>query len=89
MSSNINKSDKCLTPSLARAYEVLKMIVESKESVSASAVARQWAIPRTTALRILHTLCREGLLACEGHRYRAGGDLFRLRLQALDSTHAG
>ena len=65
------------------------MIVESEGSLSASEVARQLSIPRTTALRILHTLCREGLLAREGHQYRAGGDLLRLSIQALGSTRAG
>ena len=79
--------DKYLIPSLARACEILKMIVESGKGMSASEVARQLSIPRTTALRILHTLCREGLLSREAQEFRAGGDLFRLGLRALGATH--
>lgn len=83
----MDKTDKYIIPSLARACEILRMIVGAGKSMSASEVARQLSIPRTTALRILHTLCREGLLAREGQEFRAGGDMFRLGLRALGATH--
>jgi IclR family acetate operon transcriptional repressor len=73
-------------PNLARACHVLKLFAGSEASLTSSEVARRLAIPRTTALRILLTLCEEGLISRDGLAYRAGTELVRLGLRALDAT---
>jgi DNA-binding IclR family transcriptional regulator len=73
-------------PNLARACQVIKLFAGSEEGLTSSEVARRLAIPRTTALRILLTLCEEGLIAHHEHSYRAGPELVRLGLRALGAT---
>jgi DNA-binding IclR family transcriptional regulator len=78
--------NKYRIPNLARACQVLKLFAGSEARLSSSEVARRLTIPRTTALRILLTLAEEGLIAREGADYRAGSELVRLGLRALDAT---
>jgi DNA-binding IclR family transcriptional regulator len=78
--------DQYRIPSLARACEALELFVEAETPLSSSEVARRLQMPRTTALRILMTLCEQGLLSRSGNDFEPGGALFRLGIRAL-STH--
>ncbi|MEO5820365.1 MAG: IclR family transcriptional regulator [Vicinamibacteraceae bacterium] len=77
--------DQYRIPSLARACEILELFVETDTPLSSSEVARRVHVPRTTALRILMTLCEQGLLSRSGNDFEAGGALFRLGIRALSS----
>jgi DNA-binding IclR family transcriptional regulator len=77
--------DKYRIPSLARACEALELFVEAESPLSSSEVARRLAMPRTTALRILMTLCEQGLLSRSGNDFEPGGALFRLGIRALSA----
>ena len=77
--------DKYRIPSLARACEALELFVEAEAPLSSSEVARRLRMPRTTALRILMTLCEQGLLSRSGNDFEPGGALFRLGIRALSS----
>jgi DNA-binding IclR family transcriptional regulator len=77
--------DQYRIPSLARACEMLELFVDSDEPLSSSEVARRLRVPRTTALRILLTLCDQQLLSRQGNDFVAGSKLFRLGIRALSS----
>ena len=77
--------DRYRIPSLARACEALELFVEAESPLSSSEVARRLSMPRTTALRILMTLCEQGLLARSGNDFEPGGALFRLGIRALSA----
>jgi len=77
--------DQYRIPSLARACEMLELFAEAEAPLSSSEVARRLSIPRTTALRILMTLCEQGLLSRSGNDFEPGGALFRLGIRALSS----
>jgi IclR family acetate operon transcriptional repressor len=76
--------DRYRIPNLARACQILKMFGSSWEKLSASEIARRFSMPRTTVLRIVQTLCSEGLLVREGANYSAGTELIRFGLQMFD-----
>jgi DNA-binding IclR family transcriptional regulator len=78
--------DQYRIPSLARACEMLELFAEAEAPLSSSEVARQLRIPRTTALRILMTLCEQGLLSRSGNDFEPGGALFRLGIRALSAN---
>ena len=77
--------DRYRIPSLARACEALELFVEAEAPLSSSEVARRLSMPRTTALRILMTLCEQGLLSRSGNDFEPGGALFRLGIRALSA----
>jgi len=77
--------DQYRIPSLARACEMLELFVDAEAPLSSSEVARRLHVPRTTALRILLTLCEQGLLSRSGNDFEPGGKLFRLGIRALSS----
>jgi DNA-binding IclR family transcriptional regulator len=62
-------------PNLARACQVLRLFASSEEQLSSSAVARKLKMPRTTVLRILHTLAAERLLQRRGFDFTASTEL--------------
>ena len=72
-------------PNLARACHVLRLFAASDEYLSSSAVARQLKMPRTTVLRILHTLAAERLLQRHGFDFTASPEL-RTGLRSLTDT---
>jgi DNA-binding IclR family transcriptional regulator len=77
--------DQYRIPSLARACEMLELFVDADAPLSSSEVARRLRVPRTTALRILLTLCEQGLLSRSGNDFEPGSRLFRLGIRALSS----
>jgi DNA-binding IclR family transcriptional regulator len=62
-------------PNLARACQVLRLFASSDDHLSSSAVARRLKMPRTTVLRILHTLAAERLLQRRGFDFAASTEL--------------
>lgn len=80
--------DKYRIPNLGRACQILKMFGGSWEKLSVSEIARRFSMPRTTVLRILQTLCSEGLLVREGTYYSTGAELMRIGLQTFDPLRA-
>jgi DNA-binding IclR family transcriptional regulator len=62
-------------PNLARACQVLRLFASSHDHLSSSAVARRLKMPRTTVLRILHTLAAERLLQRRGFDFTASPEL--------------
>ena len=78
--------DQYRIPSLARACEMLELFVDSEEPLTSSEVARRLRVPRTTALRILMTLCEQGLLSRSGNDFEPGAALFRLGIRALNAN---
>jgi DNA-binding IclR family transcriptional regulator len=62
-------------PNLARACQVLRLFASSEDHLSSSAVARKLKMPRTTVLRILHTLAAERLLQRRGFDFAASTEL--------------
>ena len=79
--------DKYIIPNLARACQILKLFSQTSESLTSSEVSRRMQMPRTTALRILHTFCEEGLLVQDDKHFRVGGELLRLGLGAMGPAH--
>ena len=73
-------------PNLARACRVLRLFAGSDERLTSSSVAQRLGVPRTTALRILHTFCEEGLLVRQDRVFHAGAELLRLGLRALGAV---
>ena len=72
-------------PNLARACQVLRLFAESDDQLSSSAVARRLKMPRTTVLRILHTLAAERLLQRHGFDFAASSEL-RTGLRSMADT---
>jgi DNA-binding IclR family transcriptional regulator len=72
-------------PNLRKACEVLKTLSQANRGLTIAEIAGRHNIPRTTALRILSTLCMEGLLAKREGRYYAGMGLVHLGLHFLAS----
>ncbi len=74
-----------IIPNLAKACDVLALVVGVKEGYSASEIEEKLSITRTTAFRILKTLCSKRLLAKQGARYIAGAGILELGLRALNT----
>lgn len=71
----LNGTREYRIPNLARACQVLRLFATSEEHLSSSAVARKLKMPRTTVLRILHTLAAERLLQRRGFDFTASTEL--------------
>jgi len=78
--------DRYRIPNLAKACGVLALLAPRRTGLTPSEVARQLSMPRTTAFRVLRTLCGEGLLEESEGRYRAGPGLLRLGLMAVEAA---
>ncbi len=72
-------------PNLARACQVLRLFASSGDYLSSSSVARQLKMPRTTVLRILHTLAAEKFLQRRGFDFTASLEL-RTGLRSIADT---
>jgi DNA-binding IclR family transcriptional regulator len=72
-------------PNLARACQVLRLFAASDDQLSSSAVARKLKMPRTTVLRILHTLAAERFLQRRGFDFAASVEL-RTGLRSMADT---
>lgn len=72
-------------PNLANACRIISLVSESDQGLSLSELEQGLSLPRTTAFRILQTLCQERVLAKQGKRYQVGAQLFKLGLNVLGS----
>lgn len=72
-------------PNLARACQILRLFASSDDHLSSSAVARRLRMPRTTVLRILHTLAAEMFLQRRGFGFTASPEL-RTGLRSIADT---
>ncbi|SNY54334.1 transcriptional regulator, IclR family [Arsukibacterium tuosuense] len=72
-------------PNLANACRIISLVSESEQGLSLTELEQRLALPRTTAFRILQTLCQEKVLAKQGKRYQVGAQLFKLGLNVLSS----
>lgn len=78
--------DSYQIPNLIKACQTLTWLAAEPGATSASEVARHLDMPRTSAFRILRTLCATGLLEEVDGKYRRGPGLLRLGLLALESA---
>jgi DNA-binding IclR family transcriptional regulator len=75
--------EQYLTPNLVKALEILKLLAENEHGLSSSAIEKQLSIARTTAFRILKSLCHKEMAQKRGSLYFAGPMLYEVGLQAL------
>ncbi|WP_213996874.1 IclR family transcriptional regulator [Arsukibacterium sp.] len=72
-------------PNLANACRIISLVSESEQGLSLTELEQGLSLPRTTAFRILQTLCQERVLAKQGKRYQVGAQLFKLGINVLSS----
>ena len=70
-------------PNLGNACRVLRHVADQKDALNVTQLAQSLKLPRTTCLRIVHTLVAEGLLREHNNGYILGGGLIPLGLRAL------
>jgi DNA-binding IclR family transcriptional regulator len=75
--------EQYLTPNLVKALELLKLLAENEQGLGSSAIEKRLSIARTTAFRILKTLCHTQMAQKRGGLYFAGPMLYEAGLQAL------
>jgi IclR family acetate operon transcriptional repressor len=72
-----------IIPNLGNACRVLRHLADQKEAPNITQLSQALKVPRTTCLRIVHTLAAEGFLREQGGGYVLGGGLIALGLKAL------
>lgn len=72
-----------LIPNLVNAGRVLKLLA-TQPKLSVLEISRSLRIPRTTVLRIVTSLAREGLIAADKTTYSLGPTLVYLGIRAMD-----
>jgi IclR family acetate operon transcriptional repressor len=72
-----------IIPNLLNACRVLKLLAQTP-GLTVSEIGRELHVPRTTVLRIVTTLCREGMLHEADGLYRPGSALIPLGMKALE-----
>lgn len=72
-------------PNLANACRMIDVLSSSEHGLSLSELEQRLIIPRTTAFRILQTLCQQQLVEKHGKKYLAGTQLYKLGLSLLAS----
>ncbi len=73
-------------PNLVKACELLKILADRPNGISAAEVEDLVQIPRTTAFRILKTLCSQGMVEKRKTNFFAGPGLFEIGLHALSKS---
>lgn len=76
-------SQRYLIPNLSNAVAILELLADASESVSLGEICDRVRIPKTSAFRILSTLCHEGMAVKEGKAYVIGPRFVRLGLRAV------
>jgi DNA-binding IclR family transcriptional regulator len=79
--------EQYLTPNLVKALEVLRLLAKNEQGLSSSALEKHLSIPRTTAFRILKTLCHTDMAQKKGNLYFAGPVLFEIGLLAISKLN--
>ena len=73
-------------PNLVKSCSILKIISNRPEGVSAVTLEETVGVPRTTAFRILKTLCSEDFVVKRGTLFFAGPALVQVGLSSLKSV---
>ena len=73
-----------IIPNLSKVCDLLGFLAAQPEGVTSAQIEKSLDIPKTTAFRILRTLCAGGIAAKQGSLYFAGSRLIRIGLQALN-----
>lgn len=71
-------------PNLVKAIDVLRLLSQHPQGLSAVAIEKQAKVPRTTAFRILKTLLSVGWIRKENNCYFAGPGLVEIGLNTLN-----
>jgi IclR family acetate operon transcriptional repressor len=79
-----SQPDRYRIPSLSKACQALRLMSDAGGVFTPSDLARQLAMPRTTAFRLLRTLVGEGLMEEQDGGYRLGVGMLRLALRTLE-----
>ena len=74
-----------LIPNLVKACEVMKVLADRPNGISAAQVENLFQVPRTTAFRILKTLCSQDMAEKRGALFFAGPGLMQVGLNSLKS----
>jgi DNA-binding IclR family transcriptional regulator len=72
-------------PNLVKACEIMKILVDRPKGILAVEAENLTRIPRTTAFRILKTLCSQGMAEKRGTLFFAGPELIQIGLNSLRS----
>ncbi len=72
-------------PNLAKACEIMKILADRPQGILAAEAENLTQIPRTTAFRILKTLCSQGMAEKRGTLFFAGPGLIQTGLNSLRS----
>lgn len=80
----MNHATDAIVPSLARACEAMHLLAECPHGLTAADFSRRAGLSRTTAFRVLKTLCAVGMADQDDRLYRPGPRLLQLGAQVLD-----
>ena len=72
-------------PNLVKACGVLKVLSSKANGISANELEKLVQVPRTSAFRILKTLCAEGMAEKRGNLFYSGPALVQIGLNSLRS----
>ena len=81
--------EKYIIPNLKNGIRVLKFIAESDAGETMPVISRELAIPKTTTLRILRTLCSERFCVIQDGRYMIGMGLIQLGFRLAENLKIG
>jgi DNA-binding IclR family transcriptional regulator len=73
-----------IIPNLVKALDVLRLLAVADDGLSSVEIEEKFALPQTTAFRILKTLMHEGLVQKRKNRFFADTGLYKIGLSALD-----
>ena len=71
-------AERYIVPAVARAFDILQLFSKDRRLITASEMARELDIPRSTVFRLAQTLAHLGLL-----EHNEGGHAFRLGVRVL------
>ncbi|MBE7560831.1 helix-turn-helix domain-containing protein [bacterium] len=72
-------------PSVKRSVRILFLLAEHRTLMSLKEISEHLAIPKTTALRILRTLAREGMVETRDGKFHVGPRLIQLSGRVLEA----
>lgn len=73
-------------PNLFKACEIMSVLAERPQGISTAEIEGLVQVPRTTAFRILKTLCSQEMAEKRGVLFFPGSNLMRIGLKSLQSS---
>ncbi|NWK55680.1 IclR family transcriptional regulator [Verrucomicrobiaceae bacterium N1E253] len=70
-------------PSIANTCSIFQLLTSTRKAMTASEIAKELELPRTSVFRILKTLEEEGMVVAMGKNYSVGHRLINLGLQMI------